>query len=280
MIQLPTKAQLEVLRSWRAPNSVTIYSPYIAANSPDSNPNRIQLKSLLKEACQLLINNHIPQREVDAILEPAKKLLDGEEFTTSSKHGLVLFMHNDFFDYYHLPVDDVSQYVVVGGGFKLQPIVKLKNYNLSYYVLMVSHNGVQLFKGDLYDIKKIKFQKIPKTMLQELNIDEFDKLRGLHTVARVSEGKGSKQYHGEFEKSQIDKDMLTQFFRKIDSEVHKVIKDEKTPLILAGVEYLLPIYRKINTYPFISTKEIEGSLEHSPIETIRDQACEILFKLA
>ena len=276
MIQLPTKAQLAALRTWRAPNSVTIYSPYIAANSPENNPNRTQLKDLIKEASQLLISKHVSKREVDTILEPAKKLLDSDEFSTNSKHSLALFMHHDFFSHYHLPVEDVNKYVVVGGSFKLQPITKLESYNMTYYVLMISYNGAQLFKGDLYDIKKIKFQKIPKTMLQELNIDEFDKLRGLHTVARVSEGKGSKQYHGEFEKSQINKDMLVQFFRKIDSELHKVIKDEKIPLILAGVDYLLPLYRQVNTYKYLSEKEIIGNVEHTPIDAVREQACEAL----
>lgn len=277
MIQLPTKAQLAALRAWRLPNSVTIYSPYIAPNSPENNPNRTQLKVLLKEASQLLIDKHVSKREIDVILEPAKKLLESDEFSNNAKHSLVLFISQGFFSYYHLPVEDVNKYAILGSSFKLQPIAKLKSYNLPYYVLIISYNGVQLIKGDLYKIKKVKFQKTPKTMLQELNIDEFNKLRGLHTVARVDKGKNSKRYHGEFEKSQINKDMLTQFFRKIDSDLHKLIKDEKTPLILAGVEYLLPLYRQVNTYKYLSDKEIKGSLEHAPIDTIQKQACEALL---
>jgi|GEM_PF-2403777 len=70
MIQLPTKTQLEALRAWRAPNSVTIYSPYIAANSPENNPNRVQLKDLLKEAHKLLSNKNITEREINIILKP------------------------------------------------------------------------------------------------------------------------------------------------------------------------------------------------------------------
>ncbi len=50
MIQLPTKTQLAALKAWREPDCVTIYSPYVAANSSGKNPNQAQLKILLNEA--------------------------------------------------------------------------------------------------------------------------------------------------------------------------------------------------------------------------------------
>jgi len=276
MIRLPTKTQLSALQDWREPNCVTVYAPYIESNSSGKNPNQTQLKVLLKEAEGILLDKHLSQRDVDFILDPGLKMLDGEEFTTSSKHGLVLFLHHDFFDYYHLPTDDVEKAVIVGKGFKLRPITKLLEFNLVYYILTISCNGMQLLKGDSYHIKRVKFQKIPKTMLQELNIDEFQKPRGLHTVANVSKGKGSKVYHGEFEKSQINKDMLTTFFRRINTRLYRAIKGKQIPLILAGVDYLLPIYRKVNTYPYLVSEDIKGSMEHTSLDAIREQACEIM----
>ncbi len=162
MIQLPTKTQLVALKAWREPDCVTIYSPYVAANSSGKNPNQTQLKVLLNEAEKILQDKHLDQREVDHILEPGFKLIDSDEFTTSSKHGLVLFMHHDFFDFYHLPTEDIDKSVVVGRGFKLWPIMKLIEFNQHYYILQISSNGTRLFKGDSYHLKEIKFQKTPK----------------------------------------------------------------------------------------------------------------------
>ena len=70
--------------------------------------------------------------------------------------------------------------------------------------------------------------------------------------------------------------MLTNFFRRIDKKLHKRVVGKKTPLILAGVDYLLPLYRKINTYPYLRKEELKGSIEHTPLDVIREQVCKIL----
>lgn len=276
MIQLPTKTQLAALKAWRKPDCVTIYSPYITSNSASKNPNQTQLKVLLNEAEKILLDKHLTQREVNHILEPGFKLIDSDEFTTSSKHSLVLFMHHGFFDFYHLPTEDVDRSVIVGKGFKLWPIVKLIEFNLNYYLLLISSNSTRLFRGDSYRLKEIKFQKTPTTMMQELNIDELPKDRGLHSVARADAEKGSKRFHGQFEKSQTNKDLLTMYFRRIDKRVNRIIKNKKRPLILAGVDALLPIYRKVNTYPHLSKDELNGNFEHTPLDAVREQACKIV----
>lgn len=276
MIQLPTKTQLADLRAWQKPDCVTIYSPYIATNSASKNPNQTQLKVLLAEAEKILLDKHLSQREINHILEPGIKLIDSDEFTTNSKHGLVLFMHHDFFDFYHLPTEDVGRSVIVGKGFKLWPIVKLIDFNLNYYVLLISSNRTKLFKGDSYHMKEIKIQKKPMTMMQELNIDELPKDRGLHSVARADAEKGSKRFHVQFEKSQMNKNLLTMYFRRVDKRLNRLIRNKKRPLILAGVDALLPIYRKINTYPHLSKDELKGNFEHIPLNVIREQVCKIV----
>ncbi|MCE2703319.1 MAG: hypothetical protein LW859_39355 [Anabaena sp. 49633_E8] len=47
----------------------------------------------------------------------------------------------------------------------------------------------------------------------------------------------------------------------VDSALHKKLRGEKAPLILAGVEYLLPIYRQANTYPYLAETGITGNAE-------------------
>jgi len=52
-------------------------------------------------------------------------------------------------------------------------------------------------------------------------------------------------------------------------EVNRILKAQilgraNLPLLLAGVEYLLPLYRKVNTYPHVITEELHGNFEHTP----------------
>jgi len=185
-------------------------------------------------------------------------------------------MHRDFFCYYHLPPEDIKQYVIIGNRFKLQPIIRFVNDNLHYYVLEVSYNGAQLFKGDLYNIKKLKFKKNPGPMLEELNIDELPHEQQFHSVAPTSQGKKSERSHGQYNETDVNKDLLLKYFRIIDRRLRNAIKNKKLPLILAGVEYLLPLYRKINTYKCLSDKDLRGNFEHTPSEKIQKLVCKML----
>lgn len=273
MIQLPTKAQLKTLQVYKKPDSLSIYSPYIKPNSPDNNPNRTQLKNLLKEARQLLLSKKLSDRDIDELFKPVQKLLDGDEFRQDSKNSLALFISRDFFQYYHLPPKSVAVSVSINDGFNLQPILGVSQKNLPYFVLILSHNGARLLRGDKYSIEPIETYG---TMKQDLNIDEYPKGFQPHRVAPVIEGKGSNKFHGQYNESQVDKDMLAKFFTHIDSKMNKIMKKEKIPLIIAGVDYLLPLYRQANTYPRLLDSELQGNFEHTPPETIRKRACRLV----
>ncbi len=279
MIRLPTKTEIKALKGLRQPHSLTIYLPYVSSNSSSSDdPNRIQLKNLIKEANNLLQLHKIDKKEIKSILKPAQDLIDGNEFRNNYKRGLALFIRKDFFQYYRLPAEDIKQYVVVGKGFKLKPIVDLQENNYNYYVLHVGYHGAHLFKGDRYQIKKIKFQKKSVDMKQDLGIDELPREIQTHQVAPTIIGKGAERPHGQYNASQVNKNMLIKFFRKIDRRLNSKIRGKSLPLILAGVDYILPIYRQANTYPHLLDQEILGNLENASHDRIRENACEIIEK--
>ncbi len=117
-------------------------------------------------------------------------------------------------------------------------------------------------------------------MQQELNIDEQPKELQTHTVAAASRGKGSEGFHGQYEETQVDKEMLTQFFRRIDHKLHDALKDTSIPLVIAGVDYLLPLYRQVSTYPHLLLEEIQGNLEHATLDEVLQQASRLVTRTA
>lgn len=273
MIQLPTKAQLKTLQVYKKPCLLSIYSPYIKPNSPDNNPNRTQLKNLLKESRQLLMAYGLNERDIEELLKPANKLLDGDEFRLNHKHGLALFIGRDFFQYYRLPSRNMKMSVALNDKFNLQPIIDISSNNPAYFVLIISHNGAKLLRGDRYVIEPVETHG---SMKEDLNIDEYPKGFQPHEVKPPIEGKGSNRFHGQYNESQVNKDMLLKFFAHIDSKMNKIIKKEKLPLIIAGVEYLLPLYRQTNTYTKLLENELQGNYENTPLDTIRKRASKII----
>jgi hypothetical protein len=218
--------------------------------------------------------------EITTILQPAIKLLDGEEFRSNHNHSLALFIHREVFTYYRLPSEGIVSSVRIGQGFDLQPIIELLNNNPPYYVLLLNHNNVQLLSGDYYHIEQLQVRGLPVNMKQVLQIDEYPNETQTHSVANTNRGKGSEAFHGQYNETEVDKKLLIKFFRHIDHTLQRALKDTTIPLIIAGVDYLLPLYRQVSTYPRLLLDELQGNFEHTSLAVIQERATQLLTRSA
>lgn len=147
----------------------------------------------------------------------------------------------------------------------------MKN-NIDFYVLTLSHNKVKLYKGDQYGLMPVTLKSLPTDMKSALNIDEYPNWRETHTIAPTRTGKGSEAYHGQYNVRQTDKIMLEQYFRSINKHLHTFLHLKREPLLLAGVNYLLPIYRHVNTYPFLLPQSLLGNVDRMNLNDLHLKA--------
>ncbi len=271
MINLPSPKELEVLEAYKEPYCVSIYVPLLD-RSGTANPNRIELKNLLRQAKLTLQASDISKEELSKTLKGAEDLLNDAEFWPQRSESLALFMHANFFRLYHIPDHRTLYSLAVGKGFNLQPLKNILQSNKEYLVLALGHKKVELYAGDRYRLLPVNLKDFPADMLDTLNIDEYLKSRELHEITASSYGKGSEAYHGQYNVSQVDKKMLEEFFRIIDRRLHKYLSNQGKPLVLAGVDYLLPIYRKVNTYYLLWPKSIYGSIKNEAPKVIQAKA--------
>jgi hypothetical protein len=72
------------------------------------------------------------------------------------------------------------------------------------------------------------------------------------------------------------KDNILRYFHQIDHGLHDLLKEERAPVVLAGVEHLLPIYKEANTFLNLMEKGITGNPEGVKPEDLHNQAWEIV----
>lgn len=276
MINFPNKKQLKEIKSFNEPFCLTIYAPYLKP-SMASNPNRIELKNLLKEADKALTSAGVKPQTVKKTLGPARELLDSGEFWPIHHESLVLFMHPKMFRYYHLPKTGIPYMLTVEKGYNTEPLEKIMKRNRKYFVLALGHKNVKLYEGDRYRLKPVSLRNFPSDLKETLRIDEYPKWRETHAIAPASYGKGSEAYHGQYNVAQTDKDMLLEFFRRIDQRLHPFFHRKNYPLVIAGVNHLLPIYRKANTYAGLIPSGISGNFEHVEPDDIREKAWQTIY---
>lgn len=60
----------------------------------------------------------------------------------------------------------------------------------------------------------------------------------------------------------------TKDVRAIDSALWELLREERAPLILAGVGYYHPLYQSVSRYPYLAEQGVEGNFEHSTPDEI------------
>jgi len=75
-----------------------------------------------------------------------------------------------------------------------------------------------------------------------------------------------------------DEQYLAHFFKEIDGGVTTILRGDTAPLVLAGVEYELAIYRRVNTYGRLLEKTVQGSPDGLAGWILHERAMEIVMQ--
>lgn len=272
MIELHKTDEWQALRKFKKSRCVTIYVPYMDANAA-TNPMQIALKDALKDAKTQLKALGTDEKIIKKTLRLGRTLAaNADTFWPHYHESLVLFLHADLALSYWMSVDISVMDVHVGYGFDLRPIADMLANNKSFAVLVLDHRATQFYVGDRFHLAPAPLPGFPADMKQTLNIDEYPKSRELHEIAPAYLGKGSEGYHGQYNVSEVDKQMLTKFFRMIDRRLHHYLTNNRLPLVIAGVSYLLPLYRAVNTYAGLVRGELHGSFRRVRLDKLHGRA--------
>lgn len=275
MIKYPTTDELTLLQGIDQENCISIYAPFIEPNAA-TNPNRLALKNLLQEAEKKMLLAGMTPKEIKQTLHAATDYINGPDFWPIQHESIALFMHQKFFRSYHIPEPDIPERIVLANKFDLKPLKKALKKNRPYYLLTLDHNHVAIYKGDHYGLQPLESKDFPMNMKEALRIDEFPQWLETHGVAPARMGKGARTFHGQYNVAETDKIMLKQFFRMIDTKLKRLLKASKDPLIIAGVNYLQPIYRSVNTYPHLLKEAVDGNVTKERLDILRDKAWKII----
>lgn len=275
MLHNPTIKDVRLLENAETGTGVSLYIPHMSANA-STNQMQIELKNKLREA-EVKLQKILDPRQVKKTMRHAKELLESTDLWPTPKDNLALFLRPNFFAAFYLP-GEVSESLHVSDSFETGPIQQYLAGLTPFFLLSLNHSNVSLFKGTRYDIKPIHLKDFPSNMHAALQIDEYPKVAETHAVGPASRKAHSEQSHGQYNERQTDKKMLVEFFRRIDKRLHRTLQKYNYPLVIAGAGYLLPIYRKVNTYPRLVNGGIRGNMERESFDVLRRKAVHLLLE--
>jgi hypothetical protein len=171
--------------------------------------------------------------------------------------GLVAFIEPGGFRIFRLPIS-VAEQVVVDRRFSCTPLLPMLAVDGTFHLLAVAQRGVHLFQGTRYTFEPVDVPDLPQDVEQVLQIERGREVQfhqvGMHT--HVGTNPPIYTANAEDGKKQTE---LTDFFSRIDVALNQVLHRAPAPLVFAGVEYLLPIFRAHSSQPQVMPDGIPGN---------------------
>ena len=251
---------------------VSIYMPAEKAGA-ETRKNPIRFKNLLREAEDKVEQLSESTPELNDSIESAKAFIDNYDFWQHQDYGLAFFINRDGVKYYRLP-HSFEETVKVGDRFYLKPLLPVLTNDNKFYLLALSQNQVRFFLGSHYTINEIDLPEgVPPSLAEALKYDDPEKQQQYHS----GDGGGTTPiYHGQGVGTTDNKDEIKRFFHQIDNALVAAFQQETTPLILAGVEFLLPIYHEANSYNNLLEAGVTGNPENASAEDLHSSAWSII----
>jgi Bacterial archaeo-eukaryotic release factor family 7 len=257
--------------------SVSLYLPTHRLG-PEIQQDPIRLKNLLREAERRLLDSGLRSPEAAELLRPAWRLQSDGLFWRHQREGLAIFLSTEIAVHYRLPLG-FEELVVVADRFHVKPLLSLLSGDGRFYVLALSQNEARLLEGSRYSVSEVELDELPAGLKEALGSEAPERQLQFHTRAPGSAGGRAAMFHGHGPGGEESKERLLRYFRSLDAALTQHLRDERSPLVLAGVEYYFPIYREANSYPHLVEGGVAGNPEAESIDNLHERAFSLVAPL-
>ncbi len=245
--------------------SISIYLPTHRAGS-EKEQDRIRLKNLVRSACANLVATGMREPDAESFCAPARALVEDDTTWRSTSEGMAVFVSAEGARVVSTDTT-LPEQSVVGDRFYLRPLMPALHGESHFFALALSKNGSRLFSCDRASIDQIDLPDAPASIAEVTKYDvpeESLQHSSIHSgQAGIGGGRPTTQiYHGHGGEKDVDKIQSERYLRAVERAVSAALKDEhEAPLILMGVDYLVAMYRDLNTYPLIVSEQVLGATD-------------------
>lgn len=253
---------------------VTAYLP--TSPMPElARQGSIRLKNLLKRAEEKLNSRGIRPADGESLLKPGYALVDDQRFWATQEEGLAIVLRPEGLEWMWSPLR-FPELVSVGRRICIKPVLPLVTDNAHFHLLAVSQKHVRLFRGDRWRLRPVALDTLPPGLVEALNYQPPQGLKQVLGAPAGGRGSEGTLFHGQGGEVDRHKDELTTWFRLVDEGLHAYLREERAPLLFAGVGYLFPIYQQVNQYRQLFDRPITGSPDHWNEVELHGRATELL----
>jgi len=258
--QILDKELFVELANYRSNCCITVYiATHKAGVAVNEKKDVIVFKNTLQDLAKTLAEKEIPTAVIEQMLSPGYDLLTNDAFWASMDNGLAVFISEGYFKYIKMPVAPESD-ITCEKKFFVSPLIRVMARKEYFYLLVISKQKCKLFRADAFGMEYVPVPDLPEDIMDIKRLSEKDA-----STVRIgtSSGTGGANFHGMGGGNPDEKANIATYFEYVDDILFKqILHTENVPLLLAGVEYLIPIYKSVCDYHNVCSESITGSHEH------------------
>jgi hypothetical protein len=263
--------ELRRLLQHEASPAISLFHPTERATF-EPERNTLRLKNLISQAHDLLARRGLRRRQIEELAQPLNELLGEGEFWRHQLDGLAVYRSPELLRFYRLPFG-VDERVVVSDRLYVKPLLSALAAEGHFYILALSQKAVRLLRATQHSIAEVPLDDlgIPRSLAEALQYDDIEKGDLQHrpsagpgatgrTQAPGRSGRGQRHiFHGHGPGDEDAKNDILRFFQGVDRGLVRLLGADQTPVMLAGVDYLHPLFRQASSYRAIVDRGIEGN---------------------
>lgn len=274
-MEIISKEEFTELANYQSERCISIYLPtHRAGVEVNEKQDAIVFKNALQKINTDLQNQGLDAPTIERILKPGFELHNNQIFWNSQLDGLAVFMADGYFKTIQLPFK-VKDEQFLNHNFFLSPLIPAITSDEEFYLLVLSKHDAQFYQGNAFGMQRIMVEGLPNGMEDVVHFEEKEDQQLFRQGSKG--GTGSANFHGHGEGQLDDKANIALYFQEVDKTLFsEVLHDKNKPLLLAGVEYLIPIYKGLSKYNFVMDDAITGSQEHENLNSLYEKAREKL----
>ena len=265
-----TITDLHELVSARSEHCISLLMPTQSAGL-DGQQDVVRLKNLAARAEEQLIERGLRLPVARKVVQPILEMPRDEHTWSSRKQGLAVFRSESAFETFRLDVP-LEESVIVDRRFHVKRLLPALNSHPPFFVLALSRGHVRLLRGTWHGCESLRPRDLPVNIEAALNLQTADRGEQLHTGLRGDLGKEGAVFHGQGGHRDTIKDEVAEYFRLVDKALRPVMRDNTWPLILAGVDYELAIFREVAAHVQVNDESLVGNFDYATDNVLYERA--------
>jgi hypothetical protein len=274
MTTVSSEALMELSRFHNS-SCISLYIPtHRAGMETLRGQDSINLKNQLKEVRNKLQVLGMNSSQIETLVNPILELIENTDFWRHQSEGLALFLAENIFEKYVVPVT-FREFNYVSSEFYLAPMLPIFNDDAVFYLLTLKKDDVKFYEASKNSIRELDIQDIVPSRLEDAVGYDFEQKQQQNRTQIGANRPGS--FHGHGENGSKEKNELQLFFRAVDKGIMSRLHDnQEPPLVVCCLDYYFPIYKDVNTHKNLYPKHLSCNPADHDISSLHDMARELL----